>query len=115
MNIRVVVKVLGFLMLVTAGCLLVPALVSLLYRENDWIWFLASAGIGAVVGAVIGAALAAHLSNAVLRRIFALFLLVVGVRMLLPTRPAEKSSNRPPLSSPLSSAQTAQKPGSTHD
>ncbi len=50
MNIRVVVKVLGFLMLVTAGCLLVPALVSLLYRENDWIWFLASAGIGAVVG-----------------------------------------------------------------
>ncbi len=50
MNIRVVVKVLGFLMLVTAGCLLLPAVVSLLYRENDWIWFLAAAGIGAVVG-----------------------------------------------------------------
>ena len=50
MNIRVVVKVLGFLMLVCAGCLLLPAMVSLLYRENDWIWFLASSGIGAVVG-----------------------------------------------------------------
>jgi len=49
-NIRVVVKVLGFLMLVTAGCLLLPALVSLLYRESDWIWFLASSAIGAVVG-----------------------------------------------------------------
>ena len=50
MNIRVVVKVLGFLLLVTAGCLLLPAMVSLLYRENDWVWFLASSAIGAVVG-----------------------------------------------------------------
>jgi len=49
-NIRVVAKVLGFLMLVCAGCLVLPALVSLLYGENDWIWFLVSAGIGAVVG-----------------------------------------------------------------
>jgi trk system potassium uptake protein TrkH len=49
-NIRSVVKVLGFLMLVTAGCLLLPAVVALIYRESDWIWFLASAGIGAVVG-----------------------------------------------------------------
>ncbi|MEN8006052.1 MAG: potassium transporter TrkG [Candidatus Krumholzibacteriota bacterium] len=50
MNIRSVVKVLGFLMLVTAGCLVLPALVSLLYREGDWVWYLISAGIGAVVG-----------------------------------------------------------------
>ena len=50
MNIGSVVKVLGFLMLVTAGCLLLPALVSLHYRESDWIWFLVSAGIGAAVG-----------------------------------------------------------------
>jgi len=49
-NLRSVVKVLGFLLLVTAGSLLLPAVVALLYRENDWIWFLASAGIGAVVG-----------------------------------------------------------------
>ncbi len=50
MNIRSVVKVLGFLMLVTACCLLLPAVVALIYRESDWIWFLVSAGIGAVVG-----------------------------------------------------------------
>ena len=50
MNIGSVVKVLGFLMLVTAGCLLLPAVVALIYGESDWIWFLASAGIGAVVG-----------------------------------------------------------------
>lgn len=50
MNIRAVVKVLGFLMLVTAGCLVIPALVSLLYGDTDWIWFLVSGGIGAVVG-----------------------------------------------------------------
>jgi trk system potassium uptake protein TrkH len=49
-NIRSVVKVLGFLMLVTAGCLVLPALVGLLYGEGDWVWFLASAAIGAVVG-----------------------------------------------------------------
>jgi trk system potassium uptake protein TrkH len=49
-NIPSVVKVLGFLMLVTAGCLLLPALVALIFRENDGIWFLVSAGIGAVVG-----------------------------------------------------------------
>ena len=50
MNIRSVVKVLGFLMLVTAGCLVLPALVSLLYQEGDWVWYLVSAGIGALVG-----------------------------------------------------------------
>jgi len=49
-NIRSVVKVLGFLMLVTAGCLVLPALVSLLYQEGDWVWYLVSAGIGALVG-----------------------------------------------------------------
>jgi trk system potassium uptake protein TrkH len=49
-NIRSVVKVLGFLMLVTAGCLILPAAVALIFRENDGIWFLLSAGIGAVVG-----------------------------------------------------------------
>jgi trk system potassium uptake protein TrkH len=49
-NIRSVVKVLGFLMLVTAGCLVLPALIALLYGEGDWIWFLVSSAIGAVVG-----------------------------------------------------------------
>ncbi len=46
--------------------------------------------LGAVVGAVIGSAIASHLSNAILRRIFAIFLLVVAVRMLLPGRSAAK-------------------------
>ena len=46
--------------------------------------------LGAVVGAVIGSAIASHLSNAVLRRIFAPFLLVVAVRMLLPGRSPAK-------------------------
>ena len=44
--------------------------------------------VGAIVGALIGAFLAAHLSNAVLRRVFAILLLVVAVRMLLPNRRA---------------------------
>lgn len=52
MNIRPVVKVLGFLLLVTAGCLVLPALVSLAYGEPDWPWFLAAAAIGAAVGGV---------------------------------------------------------------
>ena len=50
MNIPSVIKVLGFLLLVTAGCLLLPAGVSLLYGEDDWPYFLAAAGIGLLLG-----------------------------------------------------------------
>ena len=50
MNIGSVVKVLGFLLLVTAACLLLPLAISLLYREADWYYFLAAAGLGTVVG-----------------------------------------------------------------
>jgi len=50
LNIQSVIKVLGFLLLVTAGCLLLPAGVSLIYHENDWPYFLASAGIGVLLG-----------------------------------------------------------------
>jgi trk/ktr system potassium uptake protein len=49
-NIRSVIKVLGFLLLVTAVCLLLPALVAALYRESDWIHFLTACGIGAILG-----------------------------------------------------------------
>jgi len=49
-SLRSVAKVLGFLLLVTAACLLLPAAVALLYREPDWIDFLAAAAIGGVVG-----------------------------------------------------------------
>ena len=50
MNIRSVVKVLGFLLLVTAACLLLPALVAILYREPDWIYFLIASGLGVALG-----------------------------------------------------------------
>lgn len=50
MNIPSVIKVLGFLLLVTAGCLLLPALVAVIYRENDWPYFLAASGIGVLLG-----------------------------------------------------------------
>ncbi len=50
MNIQSVIKVLGFLLLVTAGCLLLPALVSVIYGEWDWPYYLASAGVGVLLG-----------------------------------------------------------------
>jgi len=49
-SLRAVAKVLGFLLLVTAACLLVPALVAALYGEPEWRQFLISAAIGAGVG-----------------------------------------------------------------
>ncbi len=50
MNYRSVIKVLGFLLLVTSACLVLPALISLAYGETDWPYFLASAGIGVLLG-----------------------------------------------------------------
>ena len=50
MNVKSVIKVLGFLLLVTAGCLLLPTIISIIYGENDWPYFLASAGIGVLLG-----------------------------------------------------------------
>ena len=50
MNYRSVLKVLAFLLLVTAACLLLPAAVSALYGDADWPHFLASAGLGALLG-----------------------------------------------------------------
>lgn len=53
--------------------------------------------IGAIAGAVIGSAIASHLSNAMLKRIFAIFLLVVAVKMLLPVRATpEPAPSTPP-------------------
>ena len=48
MNLRAVAKVLAFLLLVTAGCLLLPAMVALIYHEPDWRHFLLAAGLGGV-------------------------------------------------------------------
>jgi trk system potassium uptake protein TrkH len=49
-NIRSVLKVLGFLVLVTAGCLLLPGLISLLYGDPDWPWFFVAAVGGGAIG-----------------------------------------------------------------
>jgi len=45
-----VLKVLAFLLLVTAGCLLLPAAVSAAYGDSDWPYFLAGAGLGTLLG-----------------------------------------------------------------
>ncbi len=53
MNYRSVLKVLAFLLLVTVGCLLLPALVSALYGDSDWPHFLAAAGLGVLIGGLV--------------------------------------------------------------
>ena len=50
MNYRSVIKVLSFLMLVTAACLLLPAAISAGYGDADWAYFLAASGIGVLLG-----------------------------------------------------------------
>ncbi|MCP4290343.1 MAG: TrkH family potassium uptake protein [bacterium] len=50
MNYRSVIKVLGFLLLVTSACLVLPAIISLAYGESDWPYFLASSGVGLLLG-----------------------------------------------------------------
>jgi len=57
--------------------------------------------LGAIAGAMIGAAIAGRLPGFVLRRIFAGFLLIVAVRMMLPTRGA----GTPPPAEPASTAE----------
>ncbi|MFN2371596.1 MAG: TrkH family potassium uptake protein [Candidatus Krumholzibacteriia bacterium] len=49
MSLRSVAKVLAFLLLVTSACLVLPALVALLYREPDWRHFLLAAAGGGVL------------------------------------------------------------------
>ncbi len=53
MQWRSVILVLGFLWLVTAACLLIPAAIALLYREGDWPAYLAACGIGLAVGGAL--------------------------------------------------------------
>ncbi len=50
MNLRSVIGVLGFLLLVTSASLLVPAAVAWLYREADGPAYLAAAALGALLG-----------------------------------------------------------------
>jgi trk system potassium uptake protein TrkH len=53
MNLRAVIRVLGFLLLVTAAGLLLPALVAAIYREADGGSYLLSSGVGVVVGSLL--------------------------------------------------------------
>ena len=50
MNFRLINKVLGYILLVEAGCLLAPLLVALYYREDDWLSFTLVAVLCAVLG-----------------------------------------------------------------
>ena len=50
MNLGSVIRVLGFLLLVTAAALLLPAVISMIYREGDWPYYLAAAGLGLLIG-----------------------------------------------------------------
>lgn len=50
MNLRGVSRVLGFLLLMTAGFLMLPMIVDFIYKEGDWSIFLISAVITAVSG-----------------------------------------------------------------
>jgi trk system potassium uptake protein TrkH len=49
-NYPSVLKVLAFLLLVTAGCLLLPAAISAGYGDADWPYYLAAAAGGALIG-----------------------------------------------------------------
>ena len=51
MNVRGVGRVLGFLLLVTAGAQILPLIVDLIYGEGDWDVFLLTGLIGAAAGA----------------------------------------------------------------
>ncbi len=50
MNLRAVLGVLGFLLLVTAACFFLPAAVAIIYGESDWSAFLIAAVVGALIG-----------------------------------------------------------------
>ncbi len=86
MSLRPVVKVLAFLLLVTAACLLLPALVALIYREPDWRHYLLAAAIGGAVGgaALLGARNAADLRIREGFAVVAFGWLVVGLLGALP-------------------------------
>ncbi len=49
-NFRIIARIIGFLLLVEAGVMLLVALVPLLYKEQDWLYFLLSSGITLAAG-----------------------------------------------------------------
>ncbi|MDR1699110.1 MAG: TrkH family potassium uptake protein, partial [Prevotellaceae bacterium] len=52
-NLRIIARIIGFLLLLEAGVLLLVALVPLLYREQDFLFFLISSGITLTSGLLL--------------------------------------------------------------
>ena len=50
MNWKIILRILGFIMLLEAGVMLLPMLIAFLYGESDWIWFLITIGGLLIVG-----------------------------------------------------------------
>lgn len=50
MNYPLVIKVLGYTLWVEAGCMVLPLLVAVYYRESCWESFLYAAGLCAAAG-----------------------------------------------------------------
>jgi len=71
--------------------------------------FAAMIAVGAVLGALLGATLAARLPAHTLRRLFAVFIFVVALRMFFGPTPAETA---PPAHPPPAAAQQAEPPPS---
>lgn len=57
-------------------------------------------GAGGIIGAFLGAVLALSLDDELLRRLFAVFLLVVAVRILLPKDVFRRDRPQPPAAEP---------------
>lgn len=53
MNVSIIRYILGHVLKLESILLLLPCLVSILYREPHWVFFLISAGIGAVIGTLM--------------------------------------------------------------
>jgi uncharacterized membrane protein YfcA len=57
-------------------------------------------GAGGIIGAFLGAVLALSLDDEILRRLFAVFLLVVALRILLPKDVFRRDRSQPPAAEP---------------
>lgn len=53
MNRRVVIKILGLILMLEAAFMILPALVAVIYRERDWVYFLPVIALCIVVGAAM--------------------------------------------------------------
>jgi uncharacterized membrane protein YfcA len=52
--------------------------------------------IGGIVGAMIGAQIVFNMPEAVLKRIFAAFIILIGIQMIVKTLPSKPAAKEPP-------------------